>query len=1481
MKYIFKGKRLLSIILLLSFLISILGCGDNTISENYYFDNEGKLLKKTGPDPKQKISLKYDNEGLPVEISYPDNNVSFSYDRNKNRTKMKDNSGTTEYYYDESDRLICLISRRNADQLILIDYDSMGNTCLMAILNLSSMKKDLQLSKYAEKLEAKENNEDEQWKIRQRIIQELIGHIKSDSGSIPKETFEYLVLYEYDIIGNPVRIAFPSGEINYTFHPLKGQVVRLLPNGVKTIYTYSPDNLLISIRHENSEGKLISQYGYEYDAMGRTTKVFEKNTAGEKTYTYSWDPRGYLAGLQLPDGREIKYEYDSMGNRITEKEGSKSTKYEYDGFGRLVSDGSVRYRWDSNGNMGELRGKKSNYRIKYDSRNLPLMIKTKSGTTNYEWDGDGKLVSMGQGDKIHYQISNPLFSGDYVLEEFDGDSKPSASYIYGTGLISRVDNTGSMQFYLEDGFSSIRHVVDQKGDAFCNIGYSPFAEPITNQDVPTFRMAGERYLPEIKSYLIQGRIYDPRTARYFSPDRDAGNLLMSDSFNKYTHGSNGTEYFRAPRCHQTQLDRIQYWEHISASDYMYQHIGSFYDDIAKYHYMHGNNLKADLWLALGTFPVVANMPPLSPVVKNIGKALDPQLSGDQRVLSGFKAGGHLLLCFSSSIIEGLKWVSRFKLPGCLAGQPGRYKLVDDSIKLLNVADAADKVNTALSWGNYAVDNADETIFSSKFLQSRNPVPPLQFSFSNAAKQLGGIKLSCSGEFTCDVGDITGAVYDRKKKCLVLVGDNNLAVPGIGMEDLAVAIKLVYSDREAEFTLDPYDPKNPRGPWLKAVYIPNGILAGTEFGKALFEADWLLKQYSMGIFIDENAKGPQKIDINNEGRPFISEANIIGIHPRKCLVPGFKSSMDISFETAGSGNRKAEKWSRFWIISDVMKMQKTEDSIYFDVARMKVKTKKIIPDPESPQGFRDVETEEDPIANKFAALFTEHYDEIAKEAPVFGRLKQLAKAIALAKWIKKNNVEVDLKWAEEVANRRVPTVSRINSLSVEWEKIKVTRTPIQNGVRTATSTRSVHLFGGVNLTVKPDYLKDSGKAMDLQKSVLAGMKKRNNPSFTLVYGDKPMRASVLPINENGLKEWKTRKPEVNGIAYESDGKGNIGTGTDMDGNSLKFSYDNGQKLNKIDINFIDGRKDVITGTPSGTEWSGRTPDGKTFKYVYGKSGKLQEVLIDGRSLGKCNYDPESREFVTRFPDRTDVYKLDQKGNVRNYEISTGIRGGSLKGKNQTLRVEFNKNGEPSKISGSGISPMKLSYDKNSSSPGKIESPLLKTECVYDSRQRLTGVKNSAGDSISIKYEGDELEEIKITCRGETIDYSFDKGNLVKKSGALTGSDKYEYVKGKLLKLITGEKGITIYEYDDSGRLTGIKFPDKSRTEYIQKERSPGSSRSKLPSSQYIIQMKRHPGSPGKNVHSYIFPGDRITYLFYTKEHVSYSFSLFVREGDFSS
>jgi hypothetical protein len=241
-------------------------------------------------------------------------------------------------------------------------------------------------------------------------------------------------------------------------------------------------------------------------------------------------------------------------------------------------------------------------------------------------------------------------------------------------------------------------------------------------------------------------------------------------------------------------------------------------------------------------------------------------------------------------------------------------------------------------------------------------------FIGVRQELGGVKLDASGGADWKFGELVGVVYDPAKRALVFLGRRKQSRISASMADFTVALRLARASEEARFTLDPADPKNVRGPWLRAVHFPAEILSGTAFGETMFKADWLMKQYSFHTEVHEDGTQTE----------------------RHSAVPGFKSVRDLSFEME-SPRDSNDRWSRFWIEVDRQKIP-TEDDDGIELIedpRMVIKACRTVPDPSSPQGIRDICDVKDPINTTFIALFTKLYDQIAEESPEFARLKELA------------------------------------------------------------------------------------------------------------------------------------------------------------------------------------------------------------------------------------------------------------------------------------------------------------------------------------------------------------------------------------------------------------------------------------------------------------------------------------------------------------
>ena len=334
---------------------------------------------------------------------------------------------------------------------------------------------------------------------------------------------------------------------------------------------------------------------------------------------------------------------------------------------------------------------------------------------------------------------------------------------------------------------------------------------------------------------------------------------------------------------------------------------------------------------------------------------------------------------------------------------------------------------------------------------RGPSDP----FGTIQRQLGGVELAATGKAIGDLVRVRAATWLPEQRQIVLLGGQTLTGPSMNDQDLAVALLLVFGPTggDARFSLDPANPADPDGKWIKAVYEPREVIAGTSFGDALFEADYLLKQYALGTAIDEDGLGSS----------------------RHSGVPGFKSMFDLAFEktdkTPGCRNGKAEEAerepqrARFWIEPDRMELRRDGEGVVFDKASMRIKAKKQVADASHPTGLRDVDAE-DPDANRFAALFTALYDQIAVESPAFERVRELAKAVALAKWLKQQGAVVDLEWARERVGQRHPFADQISKLGANAVQTRTERYTENGTEYVCERSHSVRLSGGVRMVVSP-------------------------------------------------------------------------------------------------------------------------------------------------------------------------------------------------------------------------------------------------------------------------------------------------------------------------------------------------------------------------------------------------------------------------------
>jgi YD repeat-containing protein len=320
--------------------------------------------------------------------------------------------------------------------------------------------------------------------------------------------------------------------------------------------------------------------------------------------------------------------------------------------------------------------------------------------------------------------------------------------------------------------------------------------------------------------------------------------------------------------------------------------------------------------------------------------------------------------------------------------------------------------------------------------------------------VGGVLFENCHTVLTGIEELTGAYWDEETQSLVLIGresagggKRNLALPAMDADHLKVALRAAISGESLGVSIDaPADYRYgesglrmpPAGMPFFVSYL--GGCDRTLTGAIFFEADRIMKCLSMGM--------------HNETRK-----------PFQAHVPAFRSR----FELHGQDDASAgSSWHRFWFVVDRVELKRSAgtDAVTFGEVRIAVKTELEL-GRASPGRFND------PLDAQFAQHLTSHYDEYAKEFPVFARLKELAEVSALASFLVDREVDLDLG-------------DMLDNLPIDVSTPQTTPSLLRSEfTRTLDSVHTYAMSGGVDLAITPHYREDvDGVSSRLRESALA-------------------------------------------------------------------------------------------------------------------------------------------------------------------------------------------------------------------------------------------------------------------------------------------------------------------------------------------------------------------------------------------------------------
>ncbi len=410
-------------------------------------DRRGKVVTLTYNDV-DDVTHKKVGDAAPIE---------YTYDSLRRVTDVTDDSGTTQYDYDDRDRLARITYPDG--RFVAFEFDDANR--------------------------------------RSRMV--------THDG--------FAVRYEYDAVGRLAAVTDDAGVdlVTYAYDVAGRLAQRTNRNGTSVSYTYDGAGRIERIEHHL--GPIVQAFfAYEYDAMDRPTIVRTADGATELDY----DDRGQLTEVRLPSGRVIKYEYDAAGNRTRVIDGGSTTTYQSNSLNQYTAVGGTSLSYDDAGNLITKGGRS----YTYDDEGRLLSVVGGGINAQYEYDHAGMLVAgVENGARTEY-LRDPAGLSD-VVATYDDSGDARAHYLYGHGLAARADADGFGYFGFDAIANTALLTDDSGTplNSHRHLPYGETLSSSENVADP-FGFGGEIGVIESSTgnHYMRARWYDSQLGRFVSPD---------------------------------------------------------------------------------------------------------------------------------------------------------------------------------------------------------------------------------------------------------------------------------------------------------------------------------------------------------------------------------------------------------------------------------------------------------------------------------------------------------------------------------------------------------------------------------------------------------------------------------------------------------------------------------------------------------------------------------------------------------------------------------------------------------------------------------------------------------------------------------------------------------------------------------------------------------------------------------------------------
>lgn len=269
-------------------------------------------------------------------------------------------------------------------------------------------------------------------------------------------------------------------------------------------YSYYADNRISKVEYGNG-----IYTNYAYDEAGRNTGMYTLRAVADtiSAYTTTLDANGQITAINTlqepihaidkPDG-EISFTY----KQYNVLENGNGIAYTVNANGNVLNRGSAEMQYDVADNLTSYTNGTVQYNAVYDGLGLRREAVRNGKATRYILDISGGL--------------------DNVLAETDNTNTVQYYYVHGMGMICRIKQDGSIEYYHPDYRGNIVAMTNATKQVTHSYAYNEYGELLNKSetDENLYRFMGGYGITYEDSclYYVRARHYDPTTGRFYSQD---------------------------------------------------------------------------------------------------------------------------------------------------------------------------------------------------------------------------------------------------------------------------------------------------------------------------------------------------------------------------------------------------------------------------------------------------------------------------------------------------------------------------------------------------------------------------------------------------------------------------------------------------------------------------------------------------------------------------------------------------------------------------------------------------------------------------------------------------------------------------------------------------------------------------------------------------------------------------------------------------